>query len=319
VDAQGFKDWRERVGLTQQQVADKLNVTRTTIQNWEGAATPIPQAVDMSCEIWEGRLKQEDPNRGPVTLVYSDGPMFLDPYGPRRRPAMMRQEAYPTNTAALARVEQLWGRRDFHNPFIIEQSGEPLWNVVELGRVVDGQDAAAPTLVKLLKTIAGDIRASSTIFARGPKSLTPAEAKTRQLAIEAQADELDRIAASGLQAIIGDQRLIEDVFSRLIALGTRAPDSLVSNVHQALVVFERNDGATEPHVRLEQGGYVLDYKGYEITWPKVRHDSSRWIVNLASNSPHLLARLGGRTVVIDDFASLENAIEKARQHVDELV
>jgi hypothetical protein len=43
--------------------------------------TPIPQAVDMSCEIWEHRLKQENPNLGPVTLVYSDGPMFVNPYG----------------------------------------------------------------------------------------------------------------------------------------------------------------------------------------------------------------------------------------------
>jgi hypothetical protein len=46
----------------------------------EGEATPIPQAVDMSCEIWEARLKQENPDLGPVTLIYSDGPMFVDPY-----------------------------------------------------------------------------------------------------------------------------------------------------------------------------------------------------------------------------------------------
>jgi hypothetical protein len=43
--------WCIRVGLTQQQIADRLGVTRTTIQNWEGGATSIPQAVEMSCEI----------------------------------------------------------------------------------------------------------------------------------------------------------------------------------------------------------------------------------------------------------------------------
>jgi DNA-binding transcriptional regulator YiaG len=319
MDAKGFKAWRERVGLTQQQIADKLKVTRTTIQNWEGEVTPVPQAVDMSCEIWEARLRQENPDLGPVTLIYSDGPMFVNPYGPRSRPAVMQQEPYPTNTAALARVQQLWGRENFHNAFIIEESGAPLWNVVELGRVVDGDDAGAPTLVNLLRAIAKQVRANSAIFVRsGPKLLDPSEVQKRQRAIEGQADELDRLAGSGLQAIIRDQLLIEGVFAKLMALGTRAPDSLVSNVHQALVVFERNQTPIEPEARLEQGGYVLDYKGYEITYPPIRRDTSGWTVNLCSNNPHLFNKLGGRNIVISDHASLEAAIAKARRHVDEL-
>src|SRR6266446_10389463 len=107
MDAKELKSWRERVGLTQQQFAERLRVTRTTVQNWESGMTSIPQAVDTSCEIWEHRLQQENPNLGPVTLIYSDGPMFVNPYGPRRRLAMMQQEPYPTNTAAIARVQQL--------------------------------------------------------------------------------------------------------------------------------------------------------------------------------------------------------------------
>jgi len=317
MDAKELKVWRERVGLTQQQFADKLGVTRTTIQNWESGATSITHAVDTSCEIWEKRLKQENPDLGPVTLVYSDGPMFVNPYGPRSRPALMQQEPYPTNTAALARVQQLWGREDFYNAFIIEESGVPLWNVVELGRVVDGDDTGAPTVANLLRATAKRVRANSAVFARGPKLLDPAEVTERQRTIEAQADELDRIAASGLQAIIRDQPLIEGVFARLIALGTRAPDRLVSNVAQALVVFERDRRPVEPQARLEQGGYVLDYRDCEITWPKVRRDASRWTVNVSSNDRGLLAKLGG-CVVIDDFTSLENAIAKARRHVDEL-
>lgn len=313
-----FKAWREGVGLTQQQLADRLKVTRTTIQNWEGEATPIPQAVDMSCEIWEARLKQENPDLGPVTLIYSDGPMFVDPYGPRRRLAMMQQEPYPTNTAALARVQQLWGQEDFHNAFIIEKSGKPLWNVVELGRVVDGEDTGAPTLVNLLRAIAQNVRANSTIFARGPNPLTPAEAKKRQQAIERQADELDRIAKSELQAIIRDQLLIEVVFSKLLSLGTKAPDSLVSKVAQALEVFERNQMPIKPVARLEQGSYVVDYKGYEISYPPIPMFPNKFTVNLCSNNPHLFNKLGGRNIVIDDHTSLEAAIAKAKRHVDEL-
>jgi hypothetical protein len=148
--------------------------------------------------------------------------------------------------------------------------------------------------------------------------LDASQAKKRQQAIEDQADEIDRIAGSGLQAIIRNQLLIEGVFSKLIALGTRAPDSLVSNVFHALVVFEQNQEPIEPQPRLDQGGYVLDYRGCEITWQKVRRDSSRWTVNLCSNDRGLLAKLGG-CVVIDDFVSLENAIAKARRHVDELI
>ncbi len=314
-----FKAWREGVGLTQQQLADRLKVTRTTIQNWEGEATPIPQAVDMSCEIWEARLKQENPDLGPVTLIYSDGPMFVDPYGPRRRLAMMQQEPYPTNTAALARVQQLWDREDFHNAFIIEKSGKPLWNVVELERVVAGEDTGAPTLVNLLRAIAKDVRANSAIFVRsGPRSLTPEEAKKRQQAIEGQADELDRIASSGLRAIIRDQLLIEGAFSKLLALGTKAPDSLVSNVAQALVVFEQNQTPSESAARLEQGGYVVDYKGYEIRYPRIPMFSNKFTVNLCSNNPHLFNKLGGRNIVIDDHRSIEAAIAEAKRHVDEL-
>ena len=100
-------------------------MTRTTIQNWEASAGPLPPMAEMVVEVWDARLKQENPHIGPVTLIYADGPMFVDPYGPRRRPAMMRQSSYPSNAMALARVQELWGDANFHNPFIIERDGRP--------------------------------------------------------------------------------------------------------------------------------------------------------------------------------------------------
>jgi hypothetical protein len=60
------------------------------------------------------------------------------------------------------------------------------------------------------------------------------------------------------------------------------------------------------------------YKGCVITYPKIRIDASRWTVNLGSNDPRLLAKLGGRIVVINDHISLEGAIAKAKCQVDEL-
>ncbi len=315
-----LKSWREKVGLTQQQFADRLGVSRVTVQNWEGADA-VPQPVATSCEIWEHRLKQENPSLGPVTLVYADGPMFVNPYGPRSRPALMQQEPYPTNTTALARVQQLWGSNNFHNPFIIEQSGEPLWNVVELQRVVDGGDRGSPTLENLLRAIANRVRENSAHFVRdGAKAPTPSEVKARQMAIEAQAAELDHIAVEGLQKIVEKQRQIESVFSMLLRLGAKAPDALVRAVAQALEVFDRNrisNGLQE--TRLEQGGFVTDYRGYEISWPQVRVDGSRWTVNLAARDRYLVAKLGGRALVFNDPSSIESAVQQAKLHVDAIL
>jgi hypothetical protein len=97
-----------------------------------------------------------------------------------------------------------------------------------------------------------------------------------------------------------------------------APDSLVSNVAQALVVFEQNQTPVASAARLEQGGYVVDYKGYEITYPPIPMFPNKFTVNLCSNNRHLFNKLGGRTIVIDDYGSIEAAVAKAKRHVDGL-
>jgi hypothetical protein len=126
--------WRKRLGLTQAEAGQKLGVTRATIQNWETEATPIPAVVETGCQIWEQEFKKR-PDFGPVTLIYSDGPMFVNPYGPNRL-AMMQRELYATNADALERVYDLWGTAEFHSPLIMEESGGIVWNVVELSRQV---------------------------------------------------------------------------------------------------------------------------------------------------------------------------------------
>jgi hypothetical protein len=63
----------------------------------------------------------------------------------------------------------------------------------------------------------------------------------------------------------------------------------------------------------------LDYLGFIISWPRNRVRSDRWQVNLSSDSPHLMAMLGGQAKVFADFKSLESAIQKAQQDVDELL
>jgi transcriptional regulator with XRE-family HTH domain len=245
MDTKELCAWRERVGLTQEQVAEKLGITRTTVQNWESGATRIPVAVDSACENWEHRLKQENPAFGPVTLVYSDAPMWIDPYGPRRKPAMIQQEAYRNNSAALGRVQELWGREDFQNPFILEQStntatGRTLWNVVELGRVVSGQDRHAPTPVQwrssAIEAVADYMMEHSHLSVRnGPRSLTQAEAKEHKNKVEYVAKKLKKLAAEVLTESAVTYRNFEKLLAELHDLSTYPPNSLVSNVAQAFV------------------------------------------------------------------------------------
>lgn len=317
MNAAEFKAWRQNLRLTQQEVADRLGVSRTTIQNWENN-TPIPQTVDMSCKVWEHRLQQENPAVGPLTLIYSDAPMFVDPYGPRRRLAMIQQEPYPTNAAVLARVQQLAGQPNFHNPFVIAADQSTLWNLPELSRVLRGEDEEAPTLTNMLRKAAKIVREDSANFVRsGAGWPTQAEIAARQKDIIAQADLLERFAGENLPAIARHQLAIEDVFANLRQLGLRAPDALVSGIAFALSVFDRYPLLEAEDMIVEDGNdMVLHYKGYEARFPKVPMFPNKWTINLCSNDPRLLNKLGGNVVI--DGRSREDAIAKTKEHVDEL-
>jgi DNA-binding XRE family transcriptional regulator len=236
MEANELKAWRQRFGLTQDDVAQKFRVSRTTVQNWESGATPITPLVEMSCEIWEPRLRQEDPDFGPVTLIYTDGPLFVDAYGPRQPLAMMQQEPHPSNAAALARVQKLWGRSGFCNPFIVDKSTKPLWNYPELKRVVEGDDLGAPTVQKLIRKIAETIKSSSRNTVGGTNLPSASE---RQRHIEALAGELETIADRGFDEIEKRQREVDDAIYKFQHYGARAPDGLRRNLAQAFTAAER--------------------------------------------------------------------------------
>jgi DNA-binding XRE family transcriptional regulator len=127
---QHLQDWRAMLELTQAQAADLFGVSRATIINWENGVTPIPKMVEALCDIHGKRWKM-GPNYGPVTLIYSDGPMWMNPYGPNRIPIMQR-ELYKNNKEALERAFELIGQPNAHNIFIMEESGDIVWNQVQL-------------------------------------------------------------------------------------------------------------------------------------------------------------------------------------------
>ena len=134
------------------------------------------------------RLKKEQADYGPLTLIYADGPMFLDPYRPGKI-ATLHREGYPTNAAALARVQQIWGRGGFDGPFIIDSDNAPLWNTVELARVVDGTDKGAPTLVDSIRkyrtmfVLTRKLTLAKVREGRQPRSIARPNARSNELQI----------------------------------------------------------------------------------------------------------------------------------------
>jgi hypothetical protein len=184
--------------------------------------------------VWGDRLRKEVAGIGPVTLCYTDGPMFVDPYGPRRKMAMLQQEAYPTNAAALARVRIIWGRPDVHGPFIMEKSGETLWNQVELMRVVDGTDKGAPTVRNTIAKIVGYVRENPAAFARGPRHPSAIRVEERTRDICAVAEELDRLAGESERRTVNYAEF-ETLLERLRKLAFYPTTRQVSDVSHAIM------------------------------------------------------------------------------------
>lgn len=52
-----LKDWRERMNLSQVQLAKALGVHVITVARWETDARPIPKMLDLALEALEGRRK----------------------------------------------------------------------------------------------------------------------------------------------------------------------------------------------------------------------------------------------------------------------
>jgi len=233
MDGSDFRRWRMGFGLSQQDLADKMGVTRTTIQNWEAQPGELSTVATNGVKIWDRRLRQEEPLRGPVTLIYTDGPMMLPSHGPRRV-AMMQQESHLSNAAVLCRVQMLAGHPAFYNPFVMEGERHDLWNMMELQRAIDGSDEEAPTLRNLLRRLATGIRADAPNFVRsGPAMPTAQEQKKRERELVALAIQLERIADGHLHDILAESATVESILAQTRAVGVRPSDTLVSAVAQA--------------------------------------------------------------------------------------
>lgn len=228
-----LKRWREQYGLTQTELARRLGVTSNTVQNYESGASALPDAIKQTCAVWEGQFKKETADLGPVTLCYADGPMWVDPYRPRNRHPMLRQEEYPTNSAALARVRIIWGDDGVHGPFITEKSGNPIWSEDELARVVDGSDKNAPTVRNTIKRLADYSRDHSAEFVREVRIPTTEEVQARAGEVRAAVEALARLAEESETRPVSYGEF-EVLLKRLHALGSYPTDRQVSDVAHAI-------------------------------------------------------------------------------------
>jgi DNA-binding transcriptional regulator YiaG len=228
-----LRTWRERFGLTQSELAKRLSVTRNTIQNWENGTTALPGMLDQACAVWEDRLNKEMADLGPVTLCYADGPMWVDAYRPRNRLPSLQLEPYPTNSAALARVSEIWGQEGVHGPFITDESGNPVWNQVELARVVDGSDDGAPTVRNTIRRLANYILENSSVFVRGVRAPTVEEVQAKASEIRETGEALLQLAAESNERRVTYEEF-EVLLKRLHALGSFPTNRQVSDVAHAI-------------------------------------------------------------------------------------
>lgn len=56
MDVEFFVAWRKRVGLTQQQFADKLGVNLSAVKKWEGGARKLPPYIGLVMAAIEAGL-----------------------------------------------------------------------------------------------------------------------------------------------------------------------------------------------------------------------------------------------------------------------
>jgi hypothetical protein len=238
-----LRAWRVTTGYSQAAAAERFfRVTRTTLQNWEAGVTPIPYAVDNACKIWERRVRQEQAGYGPVTLVYSDGPMFQSPYGPQQTGSRLLQEQYAMNAQAIARVCALARGSGFYNPFVVERGGETLWNAVDLARVIDGTDDRAPTRANLLRrcaeaimALAKNVRENPEILGfNGPRMPLGAEKQEKIRRVEDLANGLDTLAVAAHSGSVTYQQ-VEEITAAIRKLGKHPHSSFVSEVAKAFV------------------------------------------------------------------------------------
>lgn len=135
MDVWKFKKWRKKLGYTQAEAAEKLDLSRAAIQYWEAEIRPVPLAVELACRELLRRWKQR-PDFGPVTLLYSDDPIWQQA-SPPCGVLLLRSERHPNNERAIKRAIWLRETMNLITPLIVTDDGNVIWSGPELLRECD--------------------------------------------------------------------------------------------------------------------------------------------------------------------------------------
>lgn len=127
--AKTLKSWRNRLGLTQAEAANWFGIARATFINWEGGG-PISRGAGSICRMALKRWKMRD-LFGPVTLVYTDEPMWQSAFGVPKVP-MMQHQYCRNNYDAIHQACTLRALQKVNSAFIMDEEGDVVWNMKEL-------------------------------------------------------------------------------------------------------------------------------------------------------------------------------------------
>jgi DNA-binding XRE family transcriptional regulator len=115
-----FKEWRKRLGLTQDKAAELIGTSRVTIGNWESGDTPIWVSIERVCRDVE-REWELRPAYGPVWLS------CIDPPGPNPRIRPRYLEKFDSNNDAFRWLVENWSQLTYREECWIEVDGRPIW------------------------------------------------------------------------------------------------------------------------------------------------------------------------------------------------
>ncbi len=141
MDRWDFLKWRKTLRFTQTEAAEKLDVHRSTIVNWERGSTPIPKAIELACAELTRHWQQRS-EYGPVVLIYceSGGLDAADPVG------TLHYRRYASNKTAIeAACDWMDMQKRIHVVAILGADCEFIWSADEIFRKCEGEGGGKRT------------------------------------------------------------------------------------------------------------------------------------------------------------------------------
>jgi hypothetical protein len=135
-----LKEWRKKLGFTQEEAGRRFGVSRVTVQNWESGTSTIPMVLASACDD-EVRRWRRRPEYGPVVLEYGDFSQGSR-HGVRGHVGQHTQEFFADNEAALRRAAELSGGPGFQGALIVDKAANIVWDLLGLRAEIERRRAA---------------------------------------------------------------------------------------------------------------------------------------------------------------------------------